>query len=163
MRLTSTDGSEVRIRMDGYQFPAMTTPGDWDANWLIVEGAVRLATGESWSFRDPCLTTWEVSSLVDWLRQVADGSVQPSAFPSDDDEERLQVFTEPNLAFSLAARSQARVTLRVHFSLESLPPRLREDRDLDLFDFFVPLNVREAEAQSAADALAADLAAFPAR
>nr|WP_143598363.1 hypothetical protein [Phycicoccus duodecadis] len=149
--------------MDGYQFPAMTTPGDWDANWLIVEGAVRLATGESWSFRDPCLTTWEVSSLVDWLRQVADGSVQPSAFPSDDDEERLQVFTEPNLAFSLAARSQARVTLRVHFSLESLPPRLREDRDLDLFDFFVPLNVREAEAQSAADALAADLAAFPAR
>jgi hypothetical protein len=161
MRLTSADGVDVDIQPVAYQFPAIATPGDWDANWLMVEGTVRLANGESWSFRDPCLTTWEASSLAEWLRQVADGSVQPSAFPSEDDE-RLLVFTEPNLAFSLAAREQGGLTIRVHFSVESLPPWLH-DHDMDMFDFFVSLNVDKAALQSAIQAWASELTAFPAR
>jgi hypothetical protein len=162
MRLTSADGAEVDIRPVSYQFPAISTPGDWDANWLIVEGTVRLANGRGWSFREPCLTTWEASSLTEWLRQVANGSVQPSEFPSEGDE-RLQVFTEPNLAFSLAARGRDQLTIRVHFSVESMPPWLFGDHAMDMFDFFVPLNVGEADVRGAVQAWASELTAFPAR
>nr|WP_145227085.1 hypothetical protein [Rudaeicoccus suwonensis] len=128
----------------------------------MVEGVVRLSNGEGWSFSDPCLTTWEASSIAEWLRQVATGSAQPSAFPSEDDE-RLQIFTEPNLALSLETRVQGRVTIRVHISVQSLPPWLTADHDKDLFDYFVSLNVSEADLQGAIDDWASEIAAFPNR
>jgi len=67
------------------------------------------------------LTTWEARALGRWLRDVLAGTVAPSPFDGGGDEQLL-VFTEPNLALSLGDRTAKRVRLRVHLSLESLPP-----------------------------------------
>ncbi len=63
MHLTATDGTEFTLHLAGYEFPeAPDDPGEagnWDANWLVVEGSVRLPDGRSSTFRDPCLLTSE--------------------------------------------------------------------------------------------------------
>ena len=106
MRLESIDGAVVELRPTGYQFPRLVGDGhrDWDANWLVIEGAGRTSDGRSWDFSDPCLTTWEARSLGDWLRGVVSGAVAPTSFGGTGDEV-LEIFTEPNLALSLAART----------------------------------------------------------
>ena len=75
MKLVSVDGATVDLRPLHYQFPGTAAAGqyDWDANWLVVRGGVRLPDGRTWSFSDPCLTTWEARSLGDWLRGVVAG------------------------------------------------------------------------------------------
>lgn len=104
------------------------------------------------------MTTWEANELLDWLRQVQDGQVQPSV--GDSDDERLLVFTEPNLAFSLASRSGDAVTVRVHLSLESGPP---EERESELFDYFVPIAMTPQALATAIDSWAETVRAFPVR
>ncbi|WP_340537977.1 WapI family immunity protein [Nocardioides sp. GXZ039] len=131
-------------------------PRDWDANWLVVAGVVGLPDGSTWSFEDPCLTTWEARELLDWLRQVRDGLVQPSTW--DSDEERLLVFTEPNLAFSLAARTEGSVTIRAHLSLESGPAE-----ESELFEYFVPLELTSKALVDAIVDWESALRAFPVR
>ena len=119
-------------------------------------GVVALPDGATWSFEDPCLTTWEAKELLDWLRQVQDGHVQPSVWDSDD--ERLLLFTEPNLAFSLASRSGDSVTVRVHLSLESGPPE-----ESELFDYFVLIEMTPQEPATAIDSWSETVRAFPVR
>ncbi len=145
-----------------YQFPGTAAAGqyDWDANWLVVRGGVRLPDGRTWSFSDPCLTTWEARSLGDWLRGVVAGDVEPTDFGGKG-EEALMVFTEPNLALSLAARQHESAVVRVHFSLESRPPWLGQD--VDLFDFFVGLDVPLGGLSAAVDDWERELSSFPAR
>jgi hypothetical protein len=139
MRLESDDGIVVELSPLRYQFGSSSTPRDWDANWLIIAAAVRLSDGRSWSFADPCLTTWEARELASWLRGVLAGEVSPAPFGGEEDE-RLLVFTEPNLAFSLASSDAERITLRLHLSLESRPPWLHGDTDSDLFDYFIEVS-----------------------
>jgi hypothetical protein len=71
MRLASSNGNSVTVRLDGYQYPAITGSDDrdYDANWLMVAGEV-VNGARSWSFRDPCLLTWEAQELAGWLRSV---------------------------------------------------------------------------------------------
>lgn len=156
MRLESVDGGFLDLSIVGYQFGPSGEPRDWDANWLVVAGSVALADGTSWSFKDPCLTSWEARELLDWLRAVQRGHVQPSGW--DSDEERLLVFTEPNIAFSLAAKAASSVTIRAHLSLESAPPGGGE-----LFDYYVPLELPSGTLADAIDAWATALMAFPVR
>jgi hypothetical protein len=52
------------------------------------------------------------------LRGVVSGTVAPSPFDGSYDE-GLQVFTEPNVALSLVARTDEEATIRVHLSLEA--------------------------------------------
>lgn len=145
------------MSIKSYQFGSSNEPRDWDANWLVVAGVVVLSDGASSSFVDPCLTTWEARELLDWLRQVRSGHVQPSIW--DSDEERLLVFTEPNLAFSLAARSEESVTVRAHLSLESGPV----SGESELFDYFVPLELTSKVLVDAIGDWEMVLRAFPVR
>lgn len=156
MRLQSTDGASVELSIKSYQFGSSSEPRDWDANWLVVAGVVALPDGATWSFEDPCLTTWEAKELLEWLRQVQDGHVQPSVWDSDD--ERLLVFTEPNLAFSLASRSGDSATLRVHLSLESGPPE-----ESELYDYFVLIEMTQQELATAIDSWSEAVSVFPVR
>lgn len=163
MRLTSTDGAVVELlRPTGYQFPGTVAegPDDWDANWLVIAGYARLSDGRSWNFKDPCLTTWEARSLGDWLRGVVSGVVAPAPFSGTEDEV-LQLFTEPNLALSLARRTASQATVRVHFSLESSPPWLADHGDM--FDFFVSVEMSLAGLTEAATNWTDELAEFPER
>lgn len=162
VRLESDDGAVVELRPQRYQFGSSSTPRDWDANWLIVAGRATLADGRSWSFSDPSLTTWEARELASWLRGVLAGDVEPAPFGGEEDE-RLLVFTEPNLGFSLAGREAERVTLRCHLSLESRPPWLLEDTDSDLFDFFIEVSTPHSALAAAADEWEREISAFPVR
>jgi hypothetical protein len=86
----------VSLSPAGYEFPDRRM-GDWhDLNWLRIAGKVETPDG-SWSFNDPCMLTTEAAQLGAWLREAADGKVQPTRanaageiYPSCD-------FTEPNM------------------------------------------------------------------
>ena len=160
MKLVSADGASVDLRVRRYQFPGIAdaAPRDWDANWLVVAGDVRLADGRGWSFSDPCLTTWEARSLGAWLRGAVTGAVEPAGFDADD-EESLECFTEPNLALSLAERSETSAVVRVRFSLESRPPWSGDD----LYEFFVTLDLPFHVLSAAADEWDSELSEFPVR
>jgi hypothetical protein len=162
MELVGGDGSRVELRLLGYQFARGAVSGDWDANWVIVRGDIRTSDGRGWSFEDPCLTTWESRSLGDWLSSVARGEVAPAPFDGGEDE-RLLMFTEPNVALSLAAWDEVGATIRFHFSLESRPGWLADEDPGELFEFFVPLSVPVAEVARAAAAWQREVIRFPAR
>ncbi|MGY1858272.1 WapI family immunity protein [Modestobacter sp. SYSU DS0290] len=165
MQLTSSDGASVELRPTRYQFSAPPSePGDWDANWLEVHGRVRTATGESWRFDDPCLTTWEARQLGDWLRAAADGRVPELDAPTEDSEELL-TFTEPNLGFSVGARQGDFLVVRVHLSLESVAdrPGAGEEAPYDFYASGVPLRVGREQLLAAALAWDEDNGPFPER
>ncbi|WP_156400382.1 hypothetical protein [Caulobacter sp. Root655] len=127
-----------------YQFPKIIDD-EWDSNWLIVDGAVRLA-GREWRFRDPCLTAFEARRLADWL----DACVRGKA------EKPYCGFTEPNLQFDLIDPQ----TLRVSFALESAPPWAKKGDDWTEHGFNLPVGPALAEAASN---LRHQLRAFPVR
>jgi hypothetical protein len=110
MVLTGGDSWLIIVR---YQFPENTTD-EWDSNWLIIDGSVRL-NGKDWRFRDPCLTTFEAEDLAGWLEACALGK---AAHP-------YCAFTEPNLQFDLVDPK----TMRVSFALETAPPWAKQGDD----------------------------------
>jgi hypothetical protein len=133
----------------GYQL-GVEAPGDpaelddWD-DWLVVFVEAGVAEGRTWSFRDPCLTTGEARDLALWLR-------------SGDGEDAALAFTEPNLAFRVAA---ARSVLEVDFSHESLPPWLP---GVGLWRVYsLRLEVSAGALAAAAEQWAGEIAAFPRR
>lgn len=155
MRLTS-GAAFVDLRPVGYQYPSVS--GGWDGNWLLVRGEVGLDDGRSWSFTDPCLTTWEARSLGEWLRAVAENDVPAGDVPAGGGEPFG--FTEPNLALSLAARSGDRYTVRIHLSLESRPSWQAGGA---VHAYFVCLTLGGDDLLRGADDWARELAAFPPR
>jgi hypothetical protein len=113
------DDSWFRLVIVGYQFPE-NVEGDGDSNWLMINGEVRLS-GREWRFTDPCLDTFEVLSLADWLESFARGK----------GSERYCNFTEPNLQFELINPQ----TMRVSFALESAPPWASQNDDWSKYGF----------------------------
>jgi hypothetical protein len=165
VRLTSGDGTVVILHPLQYQFGPSSEPRDWDANWLVISGHVELPDGRSWSFTDPCLTTWEARELGLWLRRVLSGDVQPAAINGEEDE-NLLIFTEPNVAFSLASRGDGSATIRVHFSVESSPPWLQgggSDEGAESYEFFVEAQLAQSALVEAIASWDHELAAFPIR
>ena len=75
----------------------------------------------------------------------------------------MLVFLELNVALSLQERIPGRVRIRVHFSLEALPPWLHGAGQPDIFDFFVVLDVSVAELADAAADWTTSLSRFPRR
>jgi hypothetical protein len=112
LKITSPSGDEFQMVIVRYQFPDVHEDR-WDSNWLIVNGSVS-AGGEKWRFTDPCVTTFELADLADWLDELADDGSQPSAFE----------FTEPNLKFGYTPWPERAVQLT--FAHESAPPTRSE-------------------------------------
>ena len=109
MRITSASGDEFLLVIVRYQSPDVHEDR-WDSNWLIVNGTVA-AAGEKWVFTEPCVTTFELAELADWLDELAS---EPSAFE----------FTEPNLKFTYVPRP--RPAVQVTLAHESAPASLSE-------------------------------------
>ena len=107
MRITSASGDEFQLLIVRYQYPDVHEDR-WDSNWLIVNGSVS-AGDEKWRFTDPCVTTFELADLADWLDELATDGSQPSAFE----------FTEPNLKFTYTPWPQRAVQLT--FAHDSAP------------------------------------------
>lgn len=160
MRLASPNGNSLTIRIDGYQYPAVTGSGnrDYDANWLMVAGDV--VDGDvAWSFRDPCLLTWDARELAAWLRSVADGSRRPEPIDPHGNGGGLLVFTEPNLAFNLHDRTPDGAVIRVYLSLEALPP----GAETKIFEYFVELPMTDDRVAAGLAEWEAELRQFPVR
>lgn len=134
----------LRISVESYQFPEIVDD-EWDSNWLIVCGDAELG-GKSWTFRDPCLTTFELEQLANWLDQVFVGEAD-NAYCD---------FTEPNLDFERLSELEVRIA----FSLEALPPWCERDSDFGEITFNIPIN---DHLPAAAKSLRALLARFPIR
>jgi hypothetical protein len=134
----------LSIGVESYQFPEITDD-HWDSNWLIIKGDAVLA-GERWSFRDACLTTFELKRLADWLDQVWEGKA----------EQPFCSFTEPNLDFERVSD----IEVRILFSLEAVPPWEKHDGDFGEIGFIIPINERLG---AAANSLRALLTRFPIR
>lgn len=175
MRLSSTDGTTIELTPIRYEFDRVEAgagAGDWDANWLVIDGTIRLGDGRTWAFSNPSLTTFEARRLTDWLQAVCADRVTPAATVAEaiadqsEAEGRLCAFLEPNLAFSLAAQAGGRVRLRVHLSLEALPPWLSDPDGPGrpgLFDYTVDVDTTTAALAQAAEDWATSLADFPIR
>jgi hypothetical protein len=116
MRLSGRDVL-FDLRFAGYQFPGDAT-SEYDSNWLVVEGVVRHPRGD-WRFRDPCLLTYEVARLADWLEAVGAGT-EPESWCG---------FIEPNLSFEVAGKDLERV-LRVSFAIEARPRWATADEEV---------------------------------
>lgn len=168
VRLLSRDGGSIELRPLAYQFdvhPAPEQGTDWDANWLVIFGEVRTVEGLGWNFVDPCLTTWNTGMVSEWLRGTVDGTVLPTPAWSDDwpVDPHFRHFTEPNVAFSLAERTPSRIRLRIHLSLEALPPSLRGDDRPELFAYFVNIDTDADSVSAAADVWDLECQAFAVR
>lgn len=111
MRLEGDQGWTLELAIERYEFPESVEY--WDANWLLIRGHVEHPLG-AWTFRDPCLTTFELEQLARWFDGVADGRVDPDS----------GYFTEPNLRFDYSPTPTP--SIQVTLAYESAPPWLKE-------------------------------------
>ena len=113
MKLKSDSGNAFELVVLGYEHPDITEDR-WDSNWLVVSGKVT-AGDQTWRFVEPCVTTFELRGLAEWLERLGWHDAPDCTF------------TEPNLAFSYSPRPDP--LIRVRFAHESAPPWLREERE----------------------------------
>ncbi len=145
-------GSFFSLDLLGYEYPdAEGEP--YDANWLQVRVDVAGPQG-AWSITDPCLLTYEVARLADWLDLAGSGQAATPAIS----------FLEPALLFRLIERERSEKVLRIHFgnlahpnwAAEALPPGKNPD-------LWVDFPLAEIDLPSAAQSLRAQLKKFPRR
>ena len=105
MRLSNDNGDFFELEIAGYQFPK-NSDDQWDSNWLNIAGKVSL-DGRAWKFLDPCLLTWEVARISDWLLKKSRGEKTMTNVG----------FTEPNLEIDCFSDQ----TIRIFFELEARP------------------------------------------
>ena len=131
MRITSASGDEFQLVIVRYQFPDVHEDR-WDSNWLIVNGTVA-AAGEKWIFTDPCVTTFELADLADWLDGLAANGAEASEFE----------FTEPNLKFAYVPSPHRAVQLTL--AHESAPASMSELQRRSGVTVEFPLSVQQTE------------------
>lgn len=137
MKLQAESGNAFELVVLRYEHPDFTEDR-WDANWLVVSGTVT-AAGQSWGFVEPCITTFELAELADWLENPRNGALDPTTC----------AFTEPNLEFSYSGQPEPR--LRIRFAHASAPPWLAEPSErAGGLSLEFPLSEQDREAAVAA-------------
>jgi hypothetical protein len=132
------------LRLVGYQFPHVTRER-YDSNWLIAEGSVKHAGG-AWTFRDPCLLTWEAAELAVWLQTLESQRAEAEIS-----------FIEPNISFTWLSGGK----LRISFALEAAPPRSQIQEVND--DFSLLFTIDAQSLQKAGQELSSQLSNYPER
>ena len=89
MKLKGSSGAEIQLVVLGYEYPDVHEDR-WDSNWLTVSGHAADPQGTTWRFSAPCVTTFELADLADWLEGLAADGRHPDVFE----------FTEPHLRFA---------------------------------------------------------------
>ena len=169
MRLDGIAGGSLDLELVGYQFPkgpasagrmadSLRDPYDKlpivytpdDDNWLVVRGRVE-SEGGAWTFREPCLQTWEAETLARWLEDVSQLR-QPEAI----------AFTEPLLVFALAKTGQGHeiAKLIISFAHGARPPWSPPEAFETTPIYF---DVRRQDLHRASVALLEELSEFPVR
>lgn len=125
----------------------------------MIRGEIETAT-TSWAFEDPCLTPGDSALVADWLGRVSLDLVEPQDFVSGRVRPTL-FFTEPEIAFSLASRSDREVRIRVHISALALPREVRPLRRV--FQLWVEVTMSLDGLNNAANVWRQETSKFPPR
>ena len=149
MRLVGHDGI-IELSLVGYQFPHLATV-PWDSNWLNVRVRVRHPRGD-WTAQDPCLLTYDVAGLADWLDAVAAGR----------EEDTEHGFMEPNLYFRSVTDPDGNRFVRVYFELELRPTWAPFD-GAPMEDLYLDFPAEPSQLTKAAQSLREQLAHYPQR
>jgi hypothetical protein len=149
MRLVGSEGS-LELTLVGYQYPQLAT-APYDSNWLNVEVRVQHPRG-SWTAQDPCLLTYDVAGLADWLEAVAVGR----------ETDAEHGFMEPDLLFRAGTDSSGTRFVRVYFELELRPAWAPFD-GAPMEDLFLDVPAEPAQLSAAARSLRDQLARYPQR
>jgi hypothetical protein len=103
--------SSFQFEIIGYQFPNADDK-EYDGNWLMIK--INIINDEfKWSKVDPCLFTWEVQEIADWLYSLANNQKLKT--------HELR-FTEPNLGFAYTKIADEKFRISIYFDAELLPP-----------------------------------------
>ncbi|PIB35123.1 hypothetical protein BFP72_06800 [Reichenbachiella sp. 5M10] len=91
----------LELKIIGYQYPSVTS--GHDGNWLRIQLDGRV-DGVHRRWVDPCLLTWELAELIDWLRSIRHA----------DTASHLELFfVEPMLSFGLLKRESTGMQLQI--------------------------------------------------
>jgi hypothetical protein len=142
MLLKTDDGSELELKVVGYQFPHAADARD---DWLVIY--VRMKIGaESWEARDPALVWEEARDLANWLDGVS----------RDDPESGWNIgFLEPVLSFEAFRQTHDKIMLRVY--CQKFPKRGPADHFSRTFE------VGREQLRKGAEELRSELQQFPSR
>jgi hypothetical protein len=110
LRLSGADGSFFEMDIAGYQFPASVESPlpEYDLNWLLVRIHARDTEGHEWEATDPCLLTWELAELAEWLRKLSRNEPALSEIQ----------FLEPCLWLEAVILIGSTFSLRIHLAFE---------------------------------------------
>jgi hypothetical protein len=144
MLLTGDNGTEFELGLIEETLDEDIQDGESDDKTLTL--SFRVATAEdSWEESAPCLNTFEVTNLVDWLDGVA------GRRPDIAELELLQ----PELRFSIVGDRGDSVTLRIDFHINDRPDRFEVDPGADADH--IDLKLARAQVRAAVDELKRDI------
>lgn len=145
MKLNGQDKS-FELWVVDYQFRDNKND-EYDSNWLTI--GIRLnGFKREWTTSDPCLLTWELKLLTDWLQKILTG----------DFEEKEIEFIEPNLKFEFVNNTNDSYKIRTHLTLESRPVWFTDD---ETFSF--DIDVDRGQLEQSVQRLKSELLKFPGR
>lgn len=148
MKLIASTGTAFELKILGYEFPDLETEL-YDSNWLVIQVHVSHPRGV-WTATHPCLLTYEVAQLADWLEQVGAGQ-----------KVRAQIyFIEPNLEFQLVNAGGKDEALRIYLGAELRPSWMESDI---VCEHEVQFLTSEVDLVAAAEELRKQLQCFPQR
>jgi hypothetical protein len=149
MIFRSSDGTLFQLEVRGYEYPDRVDD-EWDSNWLRIAIIVSTSDG-TWSVIHPCLLTFEISYLADWLDAVSERMQKESDIG----------FVEPNLSFELIEGTAEGPYLRVYFAAECLPPWADGPKSGTMF--FLDFTLLDVDLRAAVESLRARYRTYPPR
>lgn len=145
MLLKSEDGPEFELALIEDRMVEDTQDGFGDPGFLTL--SFRVATeDEEWEETSPCLNTFELSNLVEWVEAVL------GRRPDVGELELL----EPELRFSVVEDTGDDLTLRVDFHLPDRPEIFEVDAPTDEADH-VDIHLSREQLQSAVNEFKEDI------
>lgn len=100
MQIYNNEGYGFQLKVLGYQLSKRVNDY-YDDNWLIIKVQVKHPKGE-WIAKDPCLLTFELQDMIDWLNTLKNTSEPPKGELS---------FMESELKFRLIEHEQGKLLL----------------------------------------------------
>ena len=155
MDLISTTGDELRLSIQGYQYPDAAQPAK-RYSWHMISGSAHTAD-QSWTFRYPALTCDESPRLARWLRRAADWLQHPNLTRRPD---RLD-FTEPTPAFDVVETSYGKPAITVTLDLEFRSPSHNQQRAACATPKVLTLTAAPAAVRAAASDWDSEFRAYP--
>jgi len=144
MKLTEKDNS-FELSIAGYEYPNAVTEL-YDSNWLIIKISVSDSQG-TWNVTEPCLLTYDVSRLANWLEKI----------DSENFQEVECDFLEPVLSFRVIDDNGKKV-LHIRFMLEAIP-----DWAHGQDEYSIEFTLSELNLKSASENLRKQLEKYPQR